>query len=321
MKTIVALLLTCCLAGESSLTSATDLTAVERNTEHASTLSAARKNFKTQIALEHVDAAPAPTPPKGIFLKIAYMSPVGLLAAYLTPAPKDGRRHPAIVWITGGDTNSLDDNPWKPNPRTNEQSASAYRNAGIVMMFPSLRGGNDNPKKKEIFYGETDDVLAAADFLARLPYVDPTRIYLGGHSTGGTLVLLTAEVSDRFRAVFSFGPVGRIDLYDKNTLIADFSKYDKNETILRSPEFWLSSIHSRVFIIDGERQPTNIGSIELMQQQTMNPYVRFLRVKGADHFTVLAPCNELIAQKILLDTGPTVNIILTEQELAALFVP
>jgi hypothetical protein len=26
-------------------------------------------------------------------------------------------------------------------------SAAAYRNAGIVMMFPSLRGGNENPGK------------------------------------------------------------------------------------------------------------------------------------------------------------------------------
>ena len=30
-------------------------------------------------------------------------------------------------------------------------------------------------------------------FLAKQDYVDPKRIYLGGHSTGGTLALLTAE--------------------------------------------------------------------------------------------------------------------------------
>ena len=28
-------------------------------------------------------------------------------------------------------------------------------------------------------------------------------IYLGGHSTGGTLVLLVSECTDRFRAIFS----------------------------------------------------------------------------------------------------------------------
>ena len=71
-------------------------------------------------------------------------------------------------------------------------------------MFPSLRGGNDNPGTKEGFLGEVNDVLAATDFLAKQPYVDPARIYLGGHSTGGTLALLVGECSDRSRAVFSF---------------------------------------------------------------------------------------------------------------------
>jgi hypothetical protein len=40
------------------------------------------------------------------------------------------------------------------------------------MMFPSLRGGNDNPGAREGFYGEVDDVVAASEFLARQPYVD-----------------------------------------------------------------------------------------------------------------------------------------------------
>ena len=34
------------------------------------------------------------------------------------------------------------------------------------MMFPSHRGGIDNPGQREGFFGEVDDILAA------LPYVD-----------------------------------------------------------------------------------------------------------------------------------------------------
>ena len=71
---------------------------------------------------------------------------------------------------------------------------AAYRRAGIVMMYPSLRGGNDNPGRREGFLGEVDDILAAAEYLARESYVDPGRIYLGGHSTGGTLAMLAAEM-------------------------------------------------------------------------------------------------------------------------------
>ena len=44
------------------------------------------------------------------------------------------------------------------------------------MMFPTLRGGNTDIRgRKEFFYGEVDDVHAAANHLARLPYVDPAR--------------------------------------------------------------------------------------------------------------------------------------------------
>ena len=67
-------------------------------------------------------------------------------------------------------------------------------------MFPSLRGGNDNPGRREGFFGEVDDILAATDYLARQPHVDPKRIYLGGHSTGGTMVMLVAESTDRYCA-------------------------------------------------------------------------------------------------------------------------
>ena len=43
------------------------------------------------------------------------------------------------------------------------------------MLFPSLRGGNQNPGVKEGFFGEVDDLLAAANFLAKQGFVDPNR--------------------------------------------------------------------------------------------------------------------------------------------------
>jgi hypothetical protein len=57
-----------------------------------------------------------------------------------------------MVWLTGGDTNSLDDF-WSEGPAANDQSASAFRKAGMAMLFPTLRGGNDNPGQREYFWG------------------------------------------------------------------------------------------------------------------------------------------------------------------------
>src|SRR5215831_21087993 len=125
-------------------------------------LAEARRGFQTKLARKEKAGEPVPEPPKGVFDLVHYQSPAGKLAAYLTPDPKDGKKHPAIVWITGGDCNTIGE-VWEEAPPENDQTASAYRKAGIVMMFPSLRGGNDNPGLKEGFFGEVDDVLAAAD--------------------------------------------------------------------------------------------------------------------------------------------------------------
>ncbi len=276
------------------------------------TLIEARKGFQTKLARKVSDKDPAPKPPAELFQLIQYEAPKGKSAAYLTPDPKDGKKHPAIVWITGGDCNSIDEGSWAKSPASNDQSARAYREAGIIMMFPSLRGGNGNPGVKEGFFGEVDDVLAAADHLAKQPYVDPDRIYLGGHSTGGTVVLLTAECSKRFRAVFSFGPADNPAGYGPQ--YCPFDLVNPIESELRAPGRWLHCIQSPVFVIEGSEQG-NATSLRTMARTTKNPQVKFFEVSGANHFDVLSPTNRLIAEKILLDTGKTCNLAFTEKEL------
>ena len=166
----------------------------------------------------------------------------------------------------------------------------------------------------EIGSREFGDVLAAADYLGQQDYVDPARIYLGGHSTGGTLVLLVAECSDRFRAVFSFGPVEDVSGYGPDSEFLPFDTANKREIELRSPGLWLASIKSPVFVIEGTREG-NLDSLQAMSRISKNPKVQFLPVRGATHFSVLAPVTRLIAQKILRDDGATCNLAFSEDEL------
>jgi acetyl esterase/lipase len=275
----------------------------------------ARQGFQTKLSSGKPDRTPVPAPPPSLFRTIRYDSPAGKLAAYLTPDSRDGKKHPAIIWITGGDCNSIDQGCWKEGPPSNDQSASAFRKAGIVLMFPSLRGGNDNPGTKEGFLGEVDDVLAAADHLAKQDFVDPKRIYLGGHSTGGTLVLLVAECSDRFRAVFSFGPVDDVRGYPPEYLPFEGSRRDFE---LRSPGHWLHSIRSPVFVFEGTAQG-NLDCLKNMARASTNPQVHFLSVRGATHFSILTPTTRLIAGKILRDDGSATNLSFTEEEVNRLF--
>jgi acetyl esterase/lipase len=279
----------------------------------------ARRGFKTKLVISPRDPEPVPDPPPKVFRTVHYESPAGRLAAYLTPDPKDGKKHPAIIWITGGDCNSIDQGCWKEGPPSNDQSASAFRKAGIVMMFPSLRGGNDNPGAKEGFLGEVDDVLAAADYLGRQEFVDPARIYLGGHSTGGTLVLLVAECSDRFRAVFSFGPADDVSGYGPDSEYLPFDRSNPREVELRSPGRWLAAIKGPTFVFEGTQRPGNLASLQAMARSSTNPNAHFVAARGANHFSILAPTTHLIATKVLRDDGPTCNLTFTEEEIGKLF--
>src|SRR5262249_45093697 len=171
------------------------------------------KGFNAKLMRKGANGHPHPKPPPNLFRIFQFESAVGKLGAYLTLDPNDGKKHPAIVWITGGDCSTIDESLWQNSPVANDQTARQYRDARIVTMFPTQRGGNQNPGFHEGFFGEVDDIVSAAEFLATQDFVDPQRIYLGGHSSGATMVLLAAECSARFRAVFSIGPTHDIRAY------------------------------------------------------------------------------------------------------------
>ncbi len=260
------------------------------------TLREARKGFVTKIVSLGESYGAPETPPAGSgFQLIHYQSPVGQNAAYVTADPGDGNKHPAIVWITGGDTNSIGD-VWTPNERSNDQSASAFRKAGIVMMFPSQRGGNDNPGRREGFYGEVDDILAATNHLAKLPYVDANQIYLGGHSTGGTMVMLVGAYSDRYRAIFSLGPVAGAAQYGGDFVYCDPN--EEMEMVLRSPILWLHDVKTPMYVFEGA-EDGNWDAIELMVAENSSPHIQFFQIPGHDHFSVIAPLTEKLADQIV----------------------
>lgn len=259
------------------------------------TLVQARSGVTTQIVSASEPFGPPDDPTGSEFDLIKYQSPVGPLHAYVTRDPGDGRKRPAIVWITGGDCNSIGD-VWSPSDPSDDQTASPFRKAGVAMMFPSLRGGNDNPGRREGFMGEVDDVLAAADHLSQLPHIDPNQIYLGGHSTGGTLAILVAESSDRFKAVFSLGPVALVSHYGGEYVYCDPD--NEREIALRSPLPWLHCVKSPLYVFEGA-DGGNWESIEMMEDVNSNPLIHFFPLGNHDHFSIIAPLTERLASQII----------------------
>jgi len=294
-----------------------------RNGGQHQSLNDAKKGFRTRIVTQegYERDGPAPEPPKGVLERISYPSPVGSLVAYITPRPTDSNRHPAVVWAHGG-FGGIGDFLWeRPDPE-NDQTAAALRDAGLVVMYPSFRGENDNPGQFEMFYGEVDDLLAAAEYVRRLPWVDPTRVYLAGHSSGATLVLLAATASENFRAAFAFGPWIGLDA-DPDALrsmrVMDrvhvpFDPDRPDEARLRSAILFAGSIRRPTFAMEGEEYALPAMPLFVERaQRAKAPFVAFT-VKGGDHFNILYPLTRLVAARILADTGPACSIRITAQD-------
>jgi dienelactone hydrolase len=270
----------------------------------APNLAAAKQGRATAIVREARGGGPPPAPPAGYEL-VRYPSPAGALAAYVATPSGRAEPGPAVVYVLGGFSNGVGATPWAPAERANDQSGRAFTEAGLTVMWPSRRGGHDNPGVKEGFYGEVDDVLAARAWLAKQPYVDPERIYLVGHSTGGVVAMLAAASSDGdFRAVFASGPVHDPSVYGAPAVVYDTT--DPEERRLRAPMEWLWAIADPTYVFEGDQGrlgARGAESIRAMQANSENPSLRFAVVEGMDHFSVLRPATEAIAAAIVADTG------------------
>lgn len=276
------------------------------------TLPALRKQLQTSIEGQRDEEAPPEPPADSPLEKVAYDAPLGKNVAYVTKVVP-GPRRPAIIWIQGGFNWGIDSSAWEPAERSNDQSGSAFYEAGIAEMYPGLRGASQNPGHPECFLGEVDDVLAAADFLAKRPDVDPQRIYLGGHSTGGVMVLLAAASTPRFRTVFAFGPVADARQYGDSGCLPMTAP--EREWRPRAPIEFLHEITTPTFVIEGEKG--NAMVFPMMRKRVGNAPVTFVTIPRANHFEGLGPGCELIAKAILADTGEKPAIDITADAIVA----
>ncbi len=282
-------------------------------------LLSAREGFQTKIiANSFRPDGPPDQPPESEFNVTHYPAEDGDLVAYITPDPGDGNRHPAIIWAHGG-FGGIGSWLWEQAPEDDDQSVRAFLDAGIVTMCPSWRGENSNPGRFELFFGEVDDLIDALSHLKSLPYVDPGRVYLAGHSTGGTLALLASVSTDQFRAVFSLG--GAPDIAK---VVEDGSGYGntpfnyqiKDEAFYRSATNFAHLIRSPTFYFEGENSFYCDDALRMQSKAAEYgvPLKAFI-IKDGTHFNIIAPITKLIAKKITEDTSTVCSIEFRPNEL------
>lgn len=242
----------------------------------------ARQGFRTLLIRQA--AAPQPwdqeTPPEGVH-EIEYQSGGLRLKAWVNTPKPNGGRSPAVLFLHGGFAFSERD--W--------EDTQPFQDAGFVVMTPMLRGENGLPGHYSMFYNEVDDVLAAADVLARQPNVDGKRIYVAGHSVGGTLALLAAMTSNRFRAAASFsGSPDQVKWSRGQMEMVPFDKADQREFRMRSPLAFARSFKCPTRLYYGDEEFLFESSSKKTAQlaKAAGLDVEAVRVPG-DHFDSIEP--------------------------------
>jgi dienelactone hydrolase len=192
----------------------------------------ARSRFQTKLLRK----GPSPQgwtptkPPEGVS-EVEYASGELRLKAWVNRPTDQTRKFPAVLFLHGGFSFDLGD--W--------DQTKPYRDAGFVVLTPILRAENGQPGAWSYFYDEVDDVLAAAEYLSKQPYVDANRLFVAGHSVGGTMTLLAALASQHFRAAASFDGACYRPEFVTRAKSMPYDSSDPRESQLRSPIVYASS--------------------------------------------------------------------------------
>jgi dipeptidyl aminopeptidase/acylaminoacyl peptidase len=242
----------------------------------------ARDSFKTNLIRKVPSPQPVAAPPKvpaGVTEEEFSSGDLKLKAWLHRPANGDKKR-PAVLFLHGGFAFEQDD--W--------DLTKPYRDAGFVVMTPILRGENGQPGSFTLWYDEVDDVLAAADYLSKQPFVDAGHLYIAGSSSGGTLALLAAEASKLFRAAASFSASPDQALLVKHAKMdLPFDKTNARELQLRSPLAFAGSLKCPTRIYYATQDHFVLSSQKTAETAKAKKLdVEAIRIEG-DHGSIVPP--------------------------------
>jgi dienelactone hydrolase len=239
-----------------------------------------RATFKTKLSKQQ----PAPQPweayqvPAGVS-EITFPSGDLQLKAWVGMPDTRLAKMPVVIFLHGGFAFGPSD----------YEMAEPYRKAGFVIVTPMLRGENGQAGHFSMFYDEVDDVLAVAAYVRAQPYADPSRIFLAGHSVGGTHSLLAGMASPGFKGIAAMSGSPDQVLFTRSWgALAPFDLKDAREIEMRSPLAYATSLKAptRMYLGTRERsyRETSRRLAKLAQDAKLD--VTFMEIEG-DHFSAV----------------------------------
>ncbi len=221
------------------------------------------------------------------------------------------KKYPALVLIHGGPQGAWGED-W-----TYRWNAQVFAGAGYVVIMPNIRGSVGYGQK---FIDEInndwggrafDDLMAATDYAARLPYVDPDRMVAAGGSYGGYMIDWVLGHTQRFKALVSHDGVFdlRSEAAETEELwfpIWEFGgmPWTSSDTYARwSPSHFVRDFHTPTLVIHGEldyRVPVGQG-VQLFTALQLQKIASKLLVFPDEGHWVLKPQNSVLWYKTFID--------------------
>ncbi|WP_167239397.1 alpha/beta hydrolase family protein [Massilia genomosp. 1] len=246
----------------------------------AGTLADARQAYATRLTV----SAKAPQDfaalrtPAGV-KEVGYQSGPLQLKAWLSTSAPATKLAPAVVFLHGGF--SFGEEDW--------DAAKALVDAGYILLMPRLRGENGNPGNFELFGGEVDDAIAAGRYLAAVPGVDKDRIFVMGHSVGGSLAVLVAQMPSPFKASVSLSGYPRLLEWIDHFRIIPFDKNNEMERKIRNPYLYTDSVKTPLYLFSESNNPgMKAANAEFCTLVAKTSVCRHEVVSG-NHETMMAP--------------------------------
>ncbi len=221
------------------------------------------------------------------------------------------KKYPALMLIHGGPQGAWG-HDW-----TYRWNAQVFAAAGYVVAMPNPRGSTGYGQKFiDDINGDWggrayDDIMAATDSVAKLPYVDANRMAAAGGSFGGYLIDWILGHTQRFKALISHAGVYdlRSEAGETEELwfpMWEFSgmPWDNPEMYARwSPSLFVKEFHTPTLVMDGEldfRVPYGQG-LQLFTALQLQKVPSKLIVFPDEGHWVLKPQNSLFWYKNFID--------------------
>ena len=176
-----------------------------------------------------------------------------------------------------------------------------YARAGYAVVAYSLDGPlGERPSGRQVVeaaqaFKAADaglvDAHAAMDYaLAKVPGIDPKRLYAAGHSSAGTLSLLLAENDPRIAACIAYAPCCNVPqhLGPRVLTILDRAIPGEQDFLTRrSPDTGVVKLTCPLFLFHADDDSTipavDVAEFARLVRQT-NPRVLFVHVPTGEHY-------------------------------------